>query len=259
MKVNEGLLEHDLDYTVMPLISIDEYQSKIDDRKAIVIGFYVTENDPAVDLAAFIEKGIVKVLDTDVSPAPTEDGHYLVFVELDRDKDFPAKLLKIIDEIRNITNVNEWQFSPLHSKEDENYNLTLGELLKRVNLDPDSVEISDEDTEDNTHTGETEMENKPELTEQIGEFLKNALLERYSIEDDILVLEQYDYQQTYKIIMFENDDSKVPIMIGTIGDQRLFESNRLQNMLGQYYSVYNSGTHLMVTDYNNYMLLTPVD
>jgi hypothetical protein len=259
MKINEGLLEHDLDYTVMPLISIDEYQSKIDDRKAIVAGFYVTENDPAIDLAAFIEKGVVKVLDTDVSPAPTEDGHYLVFIELDRNKDFPAKLLKIVDELKNIVNVDKWQFSPLHSKEDKNYNLTLGELRKRVNLDPDSVEISDDDEEDETHTGETKMENNPEITEKIGQFLKNALLERYSIENNILILEQYGYQQAYNIVTFDSDESKVPIMIGTIGDQKLFESNRLQNMLGQYYSVYSSGTHLIVTDYDNYVLLTPVD
>jgi len=183
MKITEGLLEHDLDFTIMPLISIDEYQSKIDDRKAIVVGFYVTEKDPAQDLATFIEKGIVRVLDTDVSTAPTEDGHYLVFVELDRDSKFPKKLLKIIDEINNITNVKDWEFSPLHSKQDENYDLTEEELEKRVNLDPDSIEIDDNEDEG-------EAEEAPVQTEEIAEFLQRALVESYRLDNNNLTLSQ---------------------------------------------------------------------
>jgi hypothetical protein len=258
MKIAEGLLEHDLDYTIMPLISIDEYQSKIDDRKAIVVGFYITENDPAADLAAFIEKGVVKVLDTDVSPAPTEDGHYLVFVELDRNKDFPAKLLKIIDEIKNITNVYSWQFSPYKSKEDENYNLTLSELKKRVNLDPDSIEVNDTSSEDNS-TGNNKID-KNKLNEKLSKFLKNALLQRYSINNNTLILENYNYCKVYNIILFDNAHKiKTPIMVEQIGDKRLFETNRLQNMLGQYYSVYSNGTNLLVTDEINSLLLKPIE
>ena len=202
MKINEGLQQHDLDFTIMPLVSIDEYESKIDDRKAIVIGFYVTENDPATDLAAFIEKGIIKVLDTDVSPAPTEDGHYLVFVELDRNDKFPENLLKIIEEISNVTNIEEWEFSPLHSKQDENYPL---------------------------------------------------------IEGNIITLSQQGIERKYKVIEFDYDEPSVPIMFGNIGDSKLFESNRLQYMLGHNYSVYSSGTHLLAADDTSYMLLTPID
>jgi hypothetical protein len=85
-KLIEGMQANDLDFLIMPLISIDEYESKIDDRRAVVIGFYVTDNDPASELSAFIEKGTVPVLDTEVSPAPTEDGYYMVFVEMDRNE-----------------------------------------------------------------------------------------------------------------------------------------------------------------------------
>lgn len=257
-QVTEGLLANDLDHTIMPLISIDEYQSKIDDRKVIVIGFYVTENDPAADLAAFIEKGTVNVLDTDVSPAPTEDGYYLVFVELDRNKKFPENLLKILNEIENLTNIREWEFSPLHSKENENYKLTIGELRKRVNLDPSSVEIDDsdnkDDTKDNSDSNSKDKNDNIGLNEAV-EFLKNSSIEKYSIINETLTLHKFNYTQRYKIINFSSEEFSVPVIIDSIGDTRLFESNRLQTMLGQQYSVYSTGIHLFVTNEHGYLLL----
>jgi hypothetical protein len=264
MKLFEGLEEHDLDFTIMPIISIDEYKSKIDDRKAIVVGFYITENDPAVDLAAFIEKGIVKVLDTDVSPAPTDDGYYLVFIELDRDDKFPEKLLKIIDEIGNITNIKDWEFSPLHSAQDENYPLTIVELRKHINLDPDSVEISD-DNDDESNDEVTIDDDKdnadiPATMEQIALFLKHSLVESYTIDSsNVITLEQQGIERIYKVVKIDYDEPDIPILIGSIGDPRLFESSRLQSMLGQNYSVYSSGTHLLVEDDSGYMLLTPLN
>ena len=246
MNILEGLQVHDLDFTIMPLVSIDEYCSKIDDRKVIVVGFYVTEKDPATDLASFIEKGIVRVLDTDVSPAPTEDGHYLVFVEIARNIKFPKKLLKIISEINNITNIKKWQFSQLHSKQGENYNLTLEELEKRVNLDPDSIEIDDDDT---NHA----------QTESIATFLQNSLVESFQIYKDNLALSTPINSRSFKIVEFKNKEPKLPILINNIGDPRLMESNRLQTMLGHSYSVYVSGDNLLVSNDNGYLLLSVVD
>jgi len=245
MRMDEGLLEHDLDYTIMPLISIDEYESKIDDRKAIVIGFYVTERDPAVDLAAFIEKGVVRVLDTDVSPAPTDDGHYLVFVEIDRDDRFPERLIRMVAEIGNITNVDEWEFSPLHSKEDENYPLTVEELEKRVNLDPDEIEIDDEDATDGAE----------EMSEHIAGFLRSALVESFGVDGDDVTLGN----ARYRITGFADGQPEIPVIMASIGDPRIMESNRLQRMLGQAYQVYVSGNGLLVTKDDAYLLLQPVD
>lgn len=257
MKLLEGLLQHDLDFTVMPLISIDEYCSKIDDRKAIVVGFYLTDSDPAADLAAFIEKGVVKVLDTDVSPAPTEDGHYLVFVEMYRNEHFPKKLLKILDEIENITNIDNWEFSPLHSKEDENYPVTIPELRKRVNLDPNEVVITDKDDDSKTTKKSTTPE-QPAVHEQIVQFLKNALVEGYTVDNNIVMLKHFDKKLSYRVDQFDYDDPEIPIFIGSIGDSSIFESNKLQTMLGNNYSVYCTGTHLLVADSTSYMLLTPI-
>lgn len=254
MKIIEGLLQHDLDFTIMPLISIDEYRSKIDDRKAIVVGFYVTDSDPAADLAAFIEKGVVKVLDTEVSPAPTEDGHYLVFVEMYRNEKFPKKLLKILSEVQNITNVTSWEFSPFHSKEGDNYPVTISELRKRVNLDPTEVVINDSGDADNSTTP-----TEPAVQEQIATFLKNALVEGYSIDENIFMLKQFGSNYSYRVDQFDYDDPEIPVVIGSIGDTNVFESNKLQNMLGNNYSVYSTGTHLLVADATSYMLLRPLD
>ena len=246
--LREGLQASDLDYTIMPLISIDEYESKIDDRKAIVVGFYVTEQDPATDLAAFIEKGVVKVLDTDVSPAPTEDGHYLVFVEMDRDDTFPKKLLTIIKEVGNLTNVDEWEFSPLHSKQDENYDLTVEELEKHVNLDPESIEIDDE-----------EDDSDDDLAETVADFLRSSLVESCSMSGKHLTMSTHVGQRHYEIVKIADHAPEMPVLINKIGDPRLMESSRLQNLLGQSYAVYVSGDHLLVTNDDGYLLLKTID
>lgn len=108
MIINEGLKEGDLQDLVLPMVSIDEYESKLDDD-SIVVAFYVQDRDPANDLNRFIQKGSADVLDTDVSPSANEDGYYLVFVELLRDASFVDKMLDIIDEVRNLTLVTKWQ------------------------------------------------------------------------------------------------------------------------------------------------------
>ena len=79
--LNEGLRPDDLEDLVLPILSIDEYESKIEDD-GIVVGFYTQYKDPANDLNRFIQKSAIDILDSEVSPAPTEDGYFIVFVEL---------------------------------------------------------------------------------------------------------------------------------------------------------------------------------
>src|ERR1700748_2916530 len=96
MELIEGLRENDLEGLVLPVISIDQFESKIDDD-AIVVAFYVEYRDPAIDLNRFIQKSAVDILDTEVSPAPTEDGYFVVFVELMRDDKFMKKMSVIME------------------------------------------------------------------------------------------------------------------------------------------------------------------
>lgn len=247
--LREGLQSNELDYLVLPLVSIDEYKSKIDDRKAIVVGFYVTESDPAYDLATFIEKGTTPVLDTDVSPAPTTDGYYLVFVELDRDDKFPERIVEIIDVLDNITNVEDWQFSPYGSKEKDNYDLTIAAIKQHINLDPDSIEIEDDD----------EKEDAEPTDESFAMFFGDALFESVELSDNRVVITDNGYKYPYLMVERSEGEPNLPIIIPAIDDPTMAESRKLQGILGNSYQVYPTNDGILVTNDDGYVVLKTVD
>jgi hypothetical protein len=98
-----SIQNNDLEDLVSSIVSIDQYKSKIGkDENVVVIAFYIKDNDPAKDLSQFIETGH-ECIDVDVSPGPTKDGSYKVFVELERN----SKLFDCIDKIlKDITRVD---------------------------------------------------------------------------------------------------------------------------------------------------------
>lgn len=107
--INEGLFQKDLQNLVKPLISIYEYESKVQED-AIVIAFFVKNKDAAEDLSLFLERsGIKEIIDTEVSSAPDEDGDYLVFVEM-----IPSLQVDIIKKLLQLVNYlcsnKEWWF-----------------------------------------------------------------------------------------------------------------------------------------------------
>lgn len=244
--LTEGLQAHDLDYLIMPLISIDEYESKIDDRKAIVVGIYVTDIDPANELSSFIEKGVVPVLDTEVSLAPTEDGYYVVFVEIDRNERFVKRLLNIVDSISNLTNVDKWEFSPYHSDKDENYPVTAEMLKKHVNLDPNSVEIRDKEEKD-----------QEDQEDQIAEFLQHSAVGSIAIDEQTLTFNDNLSEQAYEIVGFSKNIDTLSFTMPELGDRQLAESARLQNMIGYGYTVNVAGEHLVVLNEQGILTLKP--
>lgn len=104
-----SLRHNDLRDCIYPEISVDEYESKTGKTdEVIVIAFYTTEEDVANDLDDFIEKSFIEVLDVDVSPNPTEDGKYMVFVELKRLPDFFKKFKDLIKDVENLSGKLEW-------------------------------------------------------------------------------------------------------------------------------------------------------
>lgn len=240
--LTEGMQANDLDFLVMPIISVDEYESKIDDRRAVVVGFYVTDVDPATELAAFIEKGTVPVLDTEVSPAPTEDGYYMVFIEMDRNKNLPSSIIKLVDSINKLTNVDSWQFSPYHSKDDENYPLTVEMLKDHVNLDPKSIEIRDEDDD--------------EIDESIIGFMRGSLLEGFDLNDGVLSVKSGAFAKSYEIVQFGPGE---PDVVPVLDESCMFASNRLQSMLGGDYQVYAVDDGMLVLGEKAHLLLREID
>lgn len=108
VKLLEGMRPGDLEDLVLPLLTIDEYESKLDDD-AIVMGFYVSDRDAADDLNRYIQKSPVQLLDTEVSPAPDQHGYYIVFLELLNDIRIVDNMKAILDEASPLTGIEEWQ------------------------------------------------------------------------------------------------------------------------------------------------------
>ena len=111
-KISEGLRIGDLENLVSPKISIDEFEAKSgSENEVLVVAFYVKDDQPAMDLATFIERGSNKVIDTEVSPAPDDDGHYLVFVEINKDETAMPTVLKILKDLKQLVDVDVWEFN----------------------------------------------------------------------------------------------------------------------------------------------------
>ena len=278
-----GLQRNDLDYLIMPMLDIDTYESKIDNAKAVVVAFYVMEHDPAKDLERFIEKSNIEILDAETSPAPTEDGYYVVFVELDRDDELPEKITDIIEQVDNLTNVDKWQFKTIDNN--EIHDLSEESIGRHVNLDPNTVPIAADDAEDElAHDQEEEQEpeageaeEEPEageaeegnaeeeepatvsIEESVSLILKNGLMESAEIDGDILYLTSPGSMLRYRITHVSDSEPSIPVIGFEIGNPLIRESTLLGKILGQSYHVEAIDGGLLVGCDQGYMILETID
>jgi len=111
MNLNESLREGDLRDLVKKVFEIDSFRSKIgDDENTCVISFTVDQEDPAKDLENFIEMGYSFVLDADCTPGEMDDGHYRVFVEIERTRHIGKQIFEIIEGVKKLTGLDEMRF-----------------------------------------------------------------------------------------------------------------------------------------------------
>lgn len=220
--LTEGLKRGDLNGMVLPMLSIDEFASKIDDRTVIVVAFFCFEEDPAHDLSNFIERSPVNVIDTDVSPAPNKEGYYLSFVELKRNKLFPEKLMQLLTEINNLTDVEEWQFT--------SYKLPKGKI---VELSPKTIEQY--------------VDLKPHAetpTEKLQEFFHMSSLQDFILEDHHLTLARAGITHEYHVVkLYENSLPQVGMCMES---NAVSAAMRLQRMLEGSYQVHAVHDGLLV-------------
>lgn len=139
----EGLREGDLENMVLPMLSIDEFDSKIDNNQIIVVAFFCMEENAAHDLSNFIERSPTNVIDTDVSPAPNREGYYLTFVEMRRNKLFVQLLLQLLQEVSKLTRVSDWQFTSFALPKGKIVELNLHNLQKHVKLKADPTNMKE--------------------------------------------------------------------------------------------------------------------
>jgi hypothetical protein len=97
---------HDLKDSIADTLHIDEFNAKMgDDDDVTVLSFKCKYRDQAADLVNFIEKGYDWILDADVSSGEMEDGSYLVFIEALRRPTLPEKILKLLADLENVTDI----------------------------------------------------------------------------------------------------------------------------------------------------------
>ena len=110
-QLNEGLRSKDLKDFVDEMFTVDQYRSKMgEDRDVVVLGFRVSEKNPAADLMEFLERGYQFILDADMSTGEEHDGRYQVFVEIERTENLPGQVEDLLRGVGQLTDIKEWRF-----------------------------------------------------------------------------------------------------------------------------------------------------
>lgn len=141
-QVHEGVEHGDLKRLVQPVMSIDEFRSKMgEDKDIIVIGLTVLSKDPADDLVNFVEKSYDWVLDADVSSGETSDGNYMVFIELQRKPDAAKHIYNMLTDMMNLTkqSLKDWTFT--YYKGDDRLPVTEENLTKKIIASTEEYEL----------------------------------------------------------------------------------------------------------------------
>lgn len=121
-KIVENLETQDLEGRISPVIHFDQYVPKMgNEDEVIVSSFRVFGKHPAIDLENFIEKGYGWVLDAETSPGELSEGDYLVFVEAKRRTYFVGEFMSLLEDLKNICDVKEWQMVYYSTQLDERH------------------------------------------------------------------------------------------------------------------------------------------
>lgn len=102
----------DMKDQIYPTIGIDQYQSSVGkDRDVITVDISVKQDEVAIDLVTWIERGYDWVIDADKSPGEVSDGRYLVFVELNRRTNAPERIIEMLEDLKTLTgmNIDQWR------------------------------------------------------------------------------------------------------------------------------------------------------
>jgi hypothetical protein len=139
--INENLEYGDLKRLVHDELHIDEYKSKMgDDADVCVLSFKVSGKEPSMDMVNFLEKGYGFILDADVSSGEKEGGDYLVFVELERTQDLPEQIMRLLNDIKNLTEVDPSEWRVRYRKSDKEHELSDEVLRKIIPLTPEEYD-----------------------------------------------------------------------------------------------------------------------
>jgi hypothetical protein len=208
---------------VYPIISVDEYTPKIDDSNIVVL-FQVLDNfDAAYDLSSFIERSPVDVIDTEAAETPNVDGHYQVFVEFERNGEFPAKLIELMKSIENICPNPDWK-------------LQMYGINDPIDLDVDQI------------TKDIELVSEKELKE----FFDFAAVNVEIVNESIKIKSVYGTELHYSKSSGVVNENYVKSLLSE--DMNL-DGTRLSAVLGDSYDVLRSGNEYIVGINGKYVVL----
>ena len=103
--LNESIQHNDLRDLINPVISIDQYKSKVvADTNIIVVAVKIKGDEPSQDLSQFLETGNADALDVDIGPGPDDDGFYTVFVEFNRNSKAFNNIDRVVADLMQVDN-----------------------------------------------------------------------------------------------------------------------------------------------------------
>lgn len=216
--LTEGMRRGDLADLVLPLISVDEYDSKVDEKDAIVFGFYVADESASKDLNRFLQKSAVPLLDTEVSPAPDQQGYYMVFVELLDNDRLPQNISDLLSEIKMLVDIDEWEM--------------------RVRNHDGLIPFSERSLARALERGKHERK-----AEDVLEFLRPSALINAIVEDNMLVIEGSGERYAFELIDLQQTTDLTPTLAESISlsMRAVARTNRLRRMLGESWQAWIAG------------------
>lgn len=230
-----GLHTGDLEDLILPLLSVDEYESKIaSNNEAIVVGFFAEDEDPAKDLSSFILKSAIDILDTNVSQAPNEEGYFMVWVELARNSRFPKKVMDLVDNVKVLTGEQQWKFKPYGTE--RIFDLTEKNLKKLIDLSPESKEPKSKEKDSEKRDVKKDKKDKKDVVEELNKWLRYSDLDNfgYNKEKKEIVLERYNQRETFRPIAFGSFEFVTKKINATGKPYKLDEYTRWKNKKIEY-------------------------
>ena len=121
--LKENIHHNDLSDLVNTTISVDQYKSKLgEDENIVVVAFVVMDIEPAQELSQFLETGH-EAFDIDVSTGPNADGHYSVYVEIERNSSSFETINNIVKDVSRADNsFTDIKFTSYENKAPQSWN-----------------------------------------------------------------------------------------------------------------------------------------
>lgn len=234
-KITESLAYKDLENLVNNVFTIDVYKSKaFDDETAITMSFTVKGELPAEDLEKFVEKGY-KVLDSEKEISSEGEDLYNVFLELKREPETLDHIDALLNDILNLVEFDSWKFQ--YYKDDAKHPYSKELLEKMV---PFTTEAYNEKVE-------------TEKAETVYEFIGRNLLDKISLNEDVVTFQKGHIKLSYRIADSEVDYTKIDL-----SKEALRECNQLDNFLLRSILIHKADGHLVLTKNNRRLFLKSI-